>query len=155
MLTTTGASLPQRLVLYIEDNLANIALVEELLSRREDLKLLSSRTGTEGLELAIARRPDVILMDIHLPDISGLDALKCLHFNTETADIPVMALSSNAYPKQIQQGLEAGFFRYLTKPFRFTEFTDALDACLDFAAKKPGLGSRHPQVGAAAESPLM
>lgn len=136
MQATTGVPNPMRLVLYIEDNLSNIALVEELLSRREGLQLMSSRTGLDGVAMATAHSPEVILMDINLPDISGMDALLCLRKNADTANIPVMALSSNAFPKQIEEGLEAGFFRYLTKPFKFAEFEAALDACLECAAKR-------------------
>jgi len=79
--------------------------------------------------------PDVILMDINLPDISGLAALQILCKNPATAHIPVIALSSNAYPRQIEEGLEAGFFRYLTKPFKVNELMDAIDVALRYAAE--------------------
>jgi CheY-like chemotaxis protein len=93
-------------------------LVETLVARRGDWKLLTTLNGRQGIEMASLHKPDVILTDINLPDISGLAALKILRENPATADIPVIALSSNAYPPQIEEGLEAGFFRYLTKPFR-------------------------------------
>ncbi|MES2017082.1 MAG: response regulator [Pseudomonadota bacterium] len=118
------------LVLYVEDNLANLALIEELLARRGDVQLISAGTARDGIVLASTRQPDVILMDIHLPDMSGLDALKHLRGHADTSHIPVMALSSNAYPLQIEQGIAAGFFRYLTKPFKIADFTAALDECL-------------------------
>ncbi len=79
--------------------------------------------------------PDVILMDIKLPDISGIEVLGLLRANTATAAIPVMALSSNAYPRQIEHGETAGFQKYLTKPFRINDFLDALDSCLLIAAR--------------------
>jgi CheY-like chemotaxis protein len=127
-----------KLVLYIEDNADNIVLVEELLSRRVGLQVISSHTGEQGIVLASTRHPDMILMDINLPDMSGLDALKYLRDHSETAQIPVIALSSHAFPHHIEKGMEAGFFRYLTKPFRIDEFMAAVDACLTFSAE------RHP-----------
>jgi CheY-like chemotaxis protein len=133
MLTPEGYARLRRLVLYVEDNLTNLALVEELLDRRPDLTLISACTGREGIALAGARQPVIILMDIHLPDMSGLDALKLLRAHSATSHIPVMALSSNAFARQIEQALDAGFCRYLTKPFKIAEFNDALDACLELA----------------------
>jgi CheY-like chemotaxis protein len=126
----------KNLVLYIEDNADNIVLVEELLSRRAGLQLISSRTGEQGIVLASTREPDLILMDINLPDMSGLDALKYLRDHSETAHIPVIALSSHAFPHHIERGMEAGFFCYLTKPFRIDEFMVAVDACLKQSAAK-------------------
>ena len=89
--------------------------------------------GTLGIELARAARPDVILMDINLPGISGIEALKILRDDPATAHIPVVALSANAMPRDIEKGLEAGFFRYLTKPIKVNEFMDTLDVALEFA----------------------
>jgi CheY-like chemotaxis protein/two-component sensor histidine kinase len=131
---------PQRTLLYVEDNPANLALVEQLIARRSDLKLLSAIDGHMGIQLARAYRPDVILMDINLPGISGFGALKILREDPETAHIPVMALSANAIPRDIEKGLEAGFFRYLTKPIMVREFMDALDVALHYAAEN-GLAS--------------
>lgn len=134
MLTSKERAPPRRLVLYIEDNLTNLTLVVELLERRDDVLLISSGTGRDGILQARARRPDVILMDINLPDMSGLDALAYLREQADTAAIPVMALSSNAFALQIEQGLAAGFCRYLTKPFKIADFSCALDDCLLLAA---------------------
>jgi CheY-like chemotaxis protein len=72
----------------------------------------------------------VILMDINLPGISGLGALKVLREDSTTAHIPVVALSANAHPRDIEKGLQMGFFRYLTKPIRIGEFMETLDAAL-------------------------
>ncbi|HEU4374761.1 MAG TPA: PAS domain S-box protein, partial [Telluria sp.] len=110
--------LDQPTLLYVEDNPANLALVEQLIARRGDLKLLTAVDGHLGIELARAYLPDVILMDINLPGISGYGALKILNDDPATAHIPVLALSANAVPRDIEKGLEAGFFRYLTKPIR-------------------------------------
>ena len=124
-------------VLYIEDNVDNLALVERLLMRRGDVRLLSAPTGSRGFEMACAHLPAVILMDIQLPGISGLDVLQYLRDNPATLHIPVMALSSDAFPHQVEKGIKAGFFCYLTKPFKIDEFMDAFDACLNFATKNP------------------
>lgn len=124
-----------RTVLQVEDNEANASVVQELIGRRSDLALLTAMTGLKGIEMAIAHLPNVILMDIHLPDINGYEALAALRSNPRTCHIPVIALSSNAYQKQIQEGLEAGFFRYLTKPFKFAELMNMIDLALDTAAE--------------------
>jgi PAS domain S-box-containing protein len=128
------ASGDQPTMLYVEDNPANLALVEQLIARRGDLKLLTAIDAPLGIELARAYLPDVILMDINLPGISGYGALKLLRDDPATAHIPVLALSANAMPRDIEKGLEAGFFRYLTKPIRVHEFMSALDLALVHAA---------------------
>ncbi|WP_394807413.1 PAS domain S-box protein [Nitrosomonas sp.] len=128
-----SADTPLRTLLYVEDNPANLLLVENLLERRPDIHLLSAQDGLRGIEIARASRPDVILMDINLPGISGVHALEILHKDPETAHIPVIALSANAMPRDIVRGLEVGFFRYLTKPIKLNEFFDTLDAALKFS----------------------
>jgi len=124
---------PLQTLLYVEDNPANLMLVEDLVARRSDICLLSARDAVRGIELARAALPDVILMDINLPGISGLQALRILAQDPSTAHIPVMALSANAVPSDIEKGLEAGFFRYLTKPIKVIEFMETLDVALKFA----------------------
>jgi PAS domain S-box-containing protein len=123
----------KRTLLYVEDNPANLALVTQLVARRSDLKMLSAIDGHLGIQMARAYQPDVILMDINLPGISGFGALKVLQKDIATAQIPVIALSANAMPRDIEKGLEAGFFRYLTKPIQVVEFMDALDTALHHA----------------------
>ncbi len=120
-------------LLYVEDNPANLKLVEQLISRRPDIRLLSARDGGLGVQLARTHRPAVILMDINLPGISGIDALKILREDPVTAHIPVIALSANAMPRDVEKGLQAGFFRYLTKPIKINEFMDTLDTAIRFA----------------------
>jgi CheY-like chemotaxis protein len=105
-----------------------------LIARRSDLKLLTAIDAHLGIDLARTYQPDVILMDINLPGISGYGALNILHDDPLTSHIPVMALSANAVPRDIEKGLEAGFFRYLTKPIKVVEFMDALDVALHHAA---------------------
>ena len=129
-----------RTLLYVEDNPANLKLVEQLIARRPDMRLLSARDGNRGVELAREHRPDVILMDINLPGISGIEALKILREDASTAHIPVVALSANAMPRDIERGLHAGFFRYLTKPIKINEFMDAVNVALEFAEQASGRG---------------
>jgi len=127
-----------RTLLYVEDNPANLQLIEQIIARRPDMRLLSARNGPLGIELARASRPDVILMDINLPGMSGIKAMQILHADTATAHIPVVALSANAMPRDIARGLEAGFFRYLTKPIKVNEFMATLDEALEFAELEVG-----------------
>src|ERR1700719_3028442 len=127
----TGA--PPRTLLYIEDNPANLALVEQLMARRSDIRLLTAVNGILGIEMARASRPEVILMDINLPGISGIDALKILREDLATAHSPIVSLSANAMPRAIKKGLEAGSFYYLTKPIKVNEFMDTIDVALEFA----------------------
>jgi PAS domain S-box-containing protein len=127
---------PLRTLLYVEDNPANLKLVEQLIARRPDMRLLSAKDGNTGIELARAHQPEVILMDINLPGISGIEALKILREDPATAHIPVVALSANAMPRDIEKGLQAGFFRYLTKPIKVTEFMETLEGALKFAEQE-------------------
>jgi signal transduction histidine kinase/AmiR/NasT family two-component response regulator len=127
---------PQRTLLYVEDNPLNLELVEELLGRFPSLRLLTAVNATLGVEIARSAQPQIILMDINLPGISGIKALKILGEDPLTARIPVIALSANAMPRDIAKGLEAGFFRYLTKPIKIKEFMDTLNAALEFAAER-------------------
>lgn len=118
---------PQRTLLYVEDNPANLMLVEDIVARRPDIRLLSAKDGRSGIEIVRAGHPDVILTDINLPGISGLDLLNILAQDDETAHIPVLAISANAIPRDIEKGLKAGFFRYITKPIKVDKFLESLD----------------------------
>jgi CheY-like chemotaxis protein len=126
---------PRRTLLYVDDNPANIMLVEQLIARCPDIQLVTALNGVLGIDLARATPPMVILMDINLPGISGIKAMKILREDPLTAHIPVVALSANAMPGDIAHGLEAGFFRYLTKPIVIKEFMDTLNAALEFSEK--------------------
>ena len=135
-------ALRQRTVLCVEDNPANLKLVASLLARRPDLRLISAKDGRSGIELARQQLPDVILMDVNLPGISGITAMTILAGDALTAHIPVVAVSANAMPRDIEKGLAAGFFRYLTKPIRLRSFETVLDEALAAAAKRqPGLSA--------------
>ena len=120
----------RRTVLYVEDNPANLELVEQLIARRPDLRLLSAADGNLGIEFARVYKPAAILMDINLPGINGLEAMKILHADPTTAHIPIIALSANAVPRDIEKALQAGFFGYLTKPIKVAQFMDTLDMAL-------------------------
>jgi signal transduction histidine kinase/CheY-like chemotaxis protein len=135
--STPNAEESVRTLLYVEDNQANMQLVEQLIARRPDMRLLEAGNGLQALVLARAHQPNVILMDINLPGINGIQTLRLLKEDPVTAHIPVMALSANAMPDDVAAGLNAGFFRYLTKPVRITEFMDALDAGLALARLSP------------------
>jgi PAS domain S-box-containing protein len=118
---------PVRTLLYVEDNRANMELVEQLIARQSDMRLIGAPDAMRGIAMARAYQPDVILMDINLPGISGMQALQILRDDPSTEHIPVLALSANAMPRDIEKGLTAGFYRYLTKPIRVNEFLAALD----------------------------
>jgi PAS domain S-box-containing protein len=123
-------------LLYVEDNPANLRLVEQIIARQPDLSLLTAVNARSGIEIARDSQPTVILMDINLPDINGFEALKILRADPATTHIPVIAISANAMPRDITKGLEAGFFRYLTKPIKVNEFMDTLGAVLESAGKQ-------------------
>ena len=124
---------PQRTVLYVEDNPANMELIRQLIARRADLYLITASNGTLGIESARVHRPSVVLMDINMPGMSGVDAMRVLRTDPSTTHIPIIALSANAMPHDIAKGLEAGFFNYVTKPIKVDEFMDTLDAALAFS----------------------
>jgi CheY-like chemotaxis protein/anti-sigma regulatory factor (Ser/Thr protein kinase) len=118
------------LLLYVEDNPANLKLVEEIVRFRSDLRLLAAGDGSLGLSLARAHRPEIILMDLNLPGMSGLEVLAHLQREPATRDIPVIALTANAMTRDIERGIAAGFFRYLTKPIDIDKFNEAIDLTL-------------------------
>ena len=130
-------------ILYVEDNPANLRLVEQLIARRVNTRLLSAADATAGIALARLHQPAVILMDINLPGISGIRALKLLREDPLTRHIPVIAISANAMPHDVRRGVEAGFFDYLTKPIRVDAFMAAMDVALE-ASKVARAGDAPP-----------
>ncbi|RJP71734.1 MAG: response regulator [Comamonadaceae bacterium] len=130
--------LPLRTLLYVEDNPANLALVEQIIERRSDWRLIGAADASVGIEFARVYQPDVVLMDINLPGISGLEALRILSADPATSHIPVIALSANAVPRDVNKGLAAGFFQYITKPIKVQQLLDALDAALALSQASPG-----------------
>lgn len=132
-----------RTLLYVEDNPANLALVEQIIARHPDLRLLTAACGTHGIEAARVSKPDVILMDINLPDLNGFEALKILRADPTTMHIPVVALSANAMVSDIQLAKKVGFFSYLTKPFKITEFMKTVNGALKFEEEERVLRVRN------------
>jgi signal transduction histidine kinase/CheY-like chemotaxis protein len=125
------ASPGRRRVLLIEDNLANLKLIEVLTSDREHIELLPAMTGRLGLELAREHQPDLILLDQHLPDLTGTEILHRLKANPETRDVPVVIVSADATPGQIRRMRERGAADYLTKPLDIPRFLQVLDGVID------------------------
>jgi PAS domain S-box-containing protein len=125
-----GSEAPRYVVLYVEDNPSNIAFMQELVADFDRVELITSPTAEIGIELARARRPDVVLMDINLPGMSGIEALRHLRAWPETKDIPVLALSAAAMDRDKKRAEQAGFYRYLTKPVRVDELTEVLETLL-------------------------
>lgn len=126
----TGAEGPQFRVLYVEDNPSNLAFMEAFLSGFERIELLTAPTAEIGIELARAHHPDLIILDINLPGMSGYEALQHLKSWEETKDLPVFALSASAMERDVKRATAAGFARYLTKPIRVDELTIALESVL-------------------------
>ena len=125
-------------LLYVEDNPANMQLIKDIISRYPDIQLLTAVNGQDGIEIARTSQPSVIMMDINLPGISGLEALKILREDPTTAHIPIIAVSANALPLDIEKGLKAGLFLYITKPIKVKELMEALNMALEFAERKVG-----------------
>ena len=126
-------------VLYVEDNSANMKWGEQIFSRYPTIHLLTAPDGVSGVEIARASQPDVILMDIKLPDVSGFEILKTLRLDPSTAHIPVLAISANAVNLDVERGLKAGFFDYITKPIKVSGLMEALEQAMKFAKNKQKL----------------
>ncbi|MBM3539906.1 MAG: response regulator, partial [Alphaproteobacteria bacterium] len=127
-------------LLYIEDNPASLRLVEHLVGTLPEVTMLSAPRPQLGLELAVAHRPRVIIVDINLPEMNGFEVLRRLQAMPETRGIPVLALSAAAMPADVKAGLAAGFFAYLTKPLEVSEFVANVEAALSAA---PSVRSRN------------
>ena len=123
-------------LLYVEDNPANLTLVEEIVRYCPQLQLLTAKDGRLGVEMARTHLPQLILMDINLPAMSGIDALKLLRADARTAHIPVIALTANAMPGEVERSMALGFYRYLTKPINLEEFNEAVNSALAHVAQQ-------------------
>jgi len=117
-------------ILYIEDNPASMKLIEDVIGFRTDLKLITANDAQQGIAIAISHQPNLILMDINLPVMNGHEAKKVLAADVRTAHIPVIALTANAMLGEVRSGIEAGFFRYLTKPIDLNALYVAIDEAL-------------------------
>ena len=130
----SGASIPavaaayrEAALLYIEDNLANLSLVETILMARPGWRVLPALQGQLGVELAREHRPDVILLDLHLPDMSGDDVLRRLRMDARTADVPIVIVSADATPSSLERLRVLGADAYVTKPLDVDEFLRVVD----------------------------
>lgn len=131
---------PRHTVLCIEDNLASVRLIERLLEQRAGVGLRAAAQGTLGLELARAHRPDLILLDLNLPDIDGADVLRRLREDPETQYLPVIVVSADATPDTIERLRADGVRHYLTKPLDVPQFLRALDEVLEESEEEKGDG---------------
>jgi len=123
----------QTLILYVEDNPANVAFMRDLVSAFENVDLLTAPTAEAGIELARSHEPHIIIMDINLPGMSGVDALRVLLADDATKAIPVIALTAAASERDRERGMQAGFYRYLTKPVKVDQLIAALESLLSRA----------------------
>jgi len=123
-------------ILYIEDNEDNIRLVEKILCKYPSINLVTATDGITGLQLVASIQPDIILLDVQLPGLNGFGVLRQLRSNQETAAIPVLGVSANAMPQDVDDALAAGFDNYITKPINIRIFLDALNDMLDSLHKK-------------------
>jgi CheY-like chemotaxis protein len=117
-------------VIYIEDNPSNIAFMHDLIEDLPSVELITAPTAEIGIELVRSHRPDVVIMDINLPGMSGFDAALRLREWPETRDIPIIGLSAAALIKDTTRAKEVGFYRYLTKPVKVAELTGVLEELL-------------------------
>lgn len=138
-LDTTTAQLPPSnakiTILQIENNQANAELVNQLIARRIDLKLLTATNGIQGIEMARTFQPAIILIDMVMPQMNGIECLALLRGYAETSHIPVLILSSNAFPGIDKKCLAAGAFAFLTKPYKIEDLLASIDAGLTYVAE--------------------
>lgn len=135
-------------MLYVEDNPANIQLMNALAAELPNLELTTTHTAELGLEMAVQLRPDIIVLDVNLPGMSGIDAVQRLKASAETRDIPVIALSANVTQNAVRRGIEAGFVKYLTKPLDIPQFLNTLDELL---SPKADAGGKAPEYACPSE----
>jgi PAS domain S-box-containing protein len=137
------STFPSRKILYIEDNLSNLTLIEQMLEERPEMELLTAMQGKIGLDLARQHSPDLVLLDVHLPDLDGREVISELKSSQTTRDIPIVVISADATTSQINRLLTAGANTYLTKPLDVAEFFHVLDKTI---AAKMRNAAPGPQV---------
>ena len=126
-LAIKAANPAESTVLYIEDDVANVQLVERLLMQRPNINVMTSLLGSVGIELAQEYRPDLILLDVHLTDLHGFEVLERLQGDSRTVDIPVVVLSADATTWQRRRFRNAGVYDYLSKPLNLQQLLDVID----------------------------
>jgi CheY-like chemotaxis protein len=124
-------------ILYIEDNLSNLELVKRVLTKRPGIRLIDAMQGRLGVDLAREHHPDLILLDLHLPDISGTEVLRQVRDDPRTTAIPVIVISADATPGQIERLLTDGALAYLTKPLDVKKLLSLLDQTLPSGGPAP------------------
>ncbi len=117
-------------VLYVDDDPSNLKLVKHTLRQRDDIDFYEAMDGSAGIEHAVSIHPDLVLLDISLPDMDGFEVLHKLRQQEQMRDIPVLALSAHCMPHDVERGREAGFAEYLSKPFNLKEFLGCLNQYL-------------------------
>lgn len=128
--TEMGQASPEFTILQVENNRANAELVQQIITRRGDLKLLTATDGMQGIEMGRRLQPSLILMDFMMPHMNGMEALTLLRGCSETSHIPVIILSSNAFSGIQEKCMAAGAFAFLTKPYRINDLLASIDAGL-------------------------
>ena len=127
-------------ILYIEDNPDNMRLMEIIIGQTGNMRLLAAYSAEQGLDLAKCEKPDLVLMDINLPGMSGIEALRQFQNTTETQHIPVIAVTAAALPKEIEAGRKAGFTAYITKPFNVPALIQIIENTLEGSSSLLDLG---------------
>lgn len=117
-------------ILYIEDNSANMRLVEDIIKKHTSFELLSSMNGNDGIKMAIEQKPDLILLDLNLPDMNGFDVFESIRKNMELKNTPVVAVSANAMQHDVDRAIELGFLDYIVKPIDLFSFKNMLNKIL-------------------------
>lgn len=144
-----------RAVLYVEDNPSNVRLVERVLARRPGVSLLVAMRGSVGLELARQHRPDLVLLDLNLPDLPGAVLLERLRAEPLTRDIPVVVISADATPEQVERLKAAGAADYLTKPFDIERLLAVIDGLPRPASVESPTGAQPPAGGAVLDATVL
>lgn len=127
----------RRRVLCIDDNPVNLTLVTKILRAREHIHLVTTHDPALGVELARAHRPELILLDINMPGVTGYQLLAEFKADADLKVIPVIAVTANATPRDIKRGIAAGFTVYMTKPLDIASFLKTIDRCLDGSPERP------------------
>jgi CheY-like chemotaxis protein/anti-sigma regulatory factor (Ser/Thr protein kinase) len=141
--TIPATAAANRTILYIEDNLSNLKLVERILAFRPGIRLISAMQGRLGLDLARLHAPDLILLDLNLPDMAGRDVLRTLRGEDATRDLPIIVISADVTSGEIGRMIAAGANAALTKPFTVTDFLAQVDKVLDLPTAKSQTGGER------------
>ena len=126
----SGSENNQKKILYVEDNSTNLRLIENVIKQQTRHQFISAMDATTGLDLLESERPDLVLMDINLPGMDGYEALKHIQANEKFQHLPVIAVSANAMPSDLERGKAAGFRDYITKPINIRSLIHAIEEAI-------------------------